>query len=424
MFDKASDFRYVSGEVGDLDLSLDLMPLRTGATAHGGDKQAIIAGKDIAFLYESITERKFAAAIGSADDIVSFSRKLVAPSFPALSTHPAPDPSYRNRLVTYALDESATIPRVVYTDESAGSWSDLIEKASIPRATVQELPTADRIICKDNILAAFNNQAELNRFYTPNLSTVRAVTNMRVDAHDATAWQKESYTDNLYSTSGGEVDPHPRPVTESSIETSVRSEDGEVVMFKSEEHTSYKGHFHRVGYGDPKEGSFTLNEWHSECIDYRASIGYDLYQLSPAVNIAYGAKYRAVFHFTYSQMYSVHGFDNVNKDYTGSSIGYGYIIGDEVAVPEHGVSFVPRSNVFAPEVLSDILRRYRQIDPLINGFLNATNTPRWDELYQSQLSYNQPWITEAGLARSYNESIVIKPLGYIVTLGNHTRWKS
>ena len=419
MFDKASDFRYVFGEVGDLDLSLDLMPLRTGATAHGGDKQAIIAGKDIAFLYESITERKFAAAIGSADDIVSFSRKLVAPSFPDLYSV-----SNRNRLVRYALDESVTIPKVVYTDESVGSWSDLIEKASIPRATVQELPTADRIICKEPVLAAFDNQAKLNRFYTPNLSTVRDATHMRVEANNATAWQKESYTDNLYSTSEGEVNPHPRPVTESSREISVRSEDGEIVMIKREEHTSYKGHFHRTGYGDPKEGSFTRNEWHSECIDYAASIYHDLYTLSLGINIAVGAKYRAVFHFAYSQSYSVSGFDDDSNNYAGSSSGYGYLIGDEVTEPEHSFVYVPRSNVFAPGVLSDILRRYRRIDPLTNGFLDATNTPRWDELYQTQLSYNQPWITAAGLARSYDESVIIKPLGYIVTLGNHTRWKS
>lgn len=423
MLDKESDFRYVSfrndsGELIDLDLSVDLLPLRAD------DEHAILAGKDIAFLYESITERKFAATIGSADDTVSFSRQLVTPSFGALSTLPAPDPGYKNRLATYALDESVTIPKVVYTDESVGSWSDLIEKASIPRVTVQELLIADRIICKDPILAAYDNQAKLNRFYTPNLSTVRDATNMRVEANNATAWQKESYTDNLYSVSGDEVNPHPWPVTESSRETSVRSEDGEIVMIKREERTSYEGHFHRTGYGDPKEGSFTRNVWHSECIDYAASIYYDLYILVVGINIACGAKYRAVFHFAYSQSYYVHGFDDDSKNYAGSSSGYGYLIGDEVTVPEHGASFVPRSNVFAPGVLSDILRRYQKIDPLINGFLNATNTPRWDELYQTQLSYNQPWIIDAGLSRSYDESVIIKPLGYIVTLGNHTRWKS
>lgn len=420
MLDKESDFRYISfrndsGEPIDLDLSVDLLPLRTD------DEHAILAGKDIVFLYESITERKFAAAIGSADDIVSFSRQMVAPSFHGLDVV---SNSNKSPPVRYALDESVDIPKVVYTDVDKGSWEDFIEKASISRVTVKELPSVDRIIRKEPVLAAYDNQAKLNRFYTPNLSTVRDATNMRVEANNATARQKESYTDNLYSVSGDEVNPHPQPVTESSRETSVRSNDGEIVMVKREEHTSYEGRFHQVGYGDPKEGSFTRNVWHSECIDYAAFIYYDLYSLAVGINIACGAKYRAVFHFAYSQSYSVHGFEDDSKDYAGSSSGYGYLIGDEVTVPEHGVSFVPRSNVFDSEVLSDIRRRYQKIDPLINGFLNATNTPRWDELHVTQLSYNQPWINVAKLARSYDESVIIKPLGYIVTLGNHTRWKS
>lgn len=416
MFDKASDFRYVSGEVGDLDLSLDLMPLRTGATAHGGDKQAILAGKDIAFLYESITERKFAAAIGSADDIVSFSRKLVAPSFPDLYSV-----SNRNRLVRYALAESATIPRVVYTDESAGSWSDLIEKASIPRATVQELPIADRIICKDNILAAFNNQAELNRFYTPTLSTVRDVTDMRVDAFEESVQASVAYTESLYPNSENNI--YPPSITASTEAESVRSADGEIVAFKRSERTSYQGIFNRYGHGASPEG-FIKNKWSSRCVNFAAYTEYDLYQLtSAAINIAVGAKYRAVFHFAYSQNYSASGFDDDSKNIAGSSSGYGYLIGDEATVPEYGVSFVRRSNVFTADILLDIRKHYQKIDPISKGFMSTTNAPKWDDL---NVTYPTAatWQEHADFLRNYDDSIVLKPLGYIVTLGNHTRWKS
>ena len=416
MFDKASDFRYVSGEVGDLDLSLDLMPLRTGATAHRGDKQAIIAGKDIAFLYESITERKFAAAIGSADDIVSFSRKLVAPSFPDLYSV-----SNKKRLVRYALAESATIPRVVYTDESVGSWSDLIEKASIPRATVQELPTADRIICKDNILAAFNNQAELNRFYTPTLSTVRDVTDMRVDAFEESVQASVAYTESLYPNSENNI--YPPSITASTEAESVRSADGEIVAFKRSERTSYQGIFNRYGHGASPEG-FIKNKWSSRCINFSAYTEYDLYQLtSAAINIAVSAKYRAVFHFAYSQNYSASGFDDDSKNIAGSSSGYGYLIGDEATVPEYGVSFVRRSNVFTADILLDIRKHYQKIDPISKGFMSTTNAPKWDDL---NVTYPTAatWQEHAGFLRNYDDSIVLKPLGYIVTLGNHTRWKS
>ena len=416
MFEKASDFRYVSGDVGDLDLSIDLMPLRTGATAHGIDKQAILAGKDIAFLYESITERKFAAAIGSADDIVSFSRKLVAPSFPDLYSN-----SNRDRLVRYALAESATIPRVVYTDESVGSWSDLIEKASIPRATVQELPTADRIICKDNILAAFNNQAELNRFYTPTLSTVRDVTDMRVEAFEESVQASVAYTESLYPNSENNI--YPPSITASTEAESVQSADGEIVAFKRRERTSYQGIFNSYGHGASPEG-FIRNRWSSRCVNFAAYTGYNLYQLpAAALNIAVGAKYRAVFHFAYSQSYSVSGFDDDSKNYSGSSIGYGYLIGDEATVPEYGASFVPRSNVFTAEILLDIRKHYQKIDPISEGFMSATNAPRWDDL---KVTYSSAatWQDHAGFVRNYDDSIVIKPLGYIVTLGNHTRWKS
>ena len=420
MLDKESDFRYVSfrndsGELIDLDLSVDLLPLRTD------DEHAILAGKDIAFLYESITERKFAAAIGSADDIVSFSRQMVAPSFPALSTHPAPDPGYRNRLVTYALDESVTIPRVVYTDESAGDWSDFIEKASIPRVTVEELPIVDRIIRKEPVLAVFDNQAKLNRFYTPNLSTVRDVTDMRVEAYEASAQSSEAYTESLYPHSGNNI--YPPSVTASSGAVSVQSEDGEIVAFMRQERTSYQGIFNRYGHGASPEG-FIRNRWSSRCVNFAAYTGYDLYQLSAAaLNIAVGAKYRAVFHFAYSQRYSVSGFENDSKNYAGSSSGYGYLIGDEATVPEYGVSFVPRSNVFTAEILLDIRKHYQKIDPISGGFMSATNAPRWDDL---KVAYSSAatWQDHAGFARNYDDSLILKPLGYIVTLGNHTRWKS
>lgn len=412
MFDKASDFHYVSGDVGDLDLSIDLMPLRTD------DKQAIIAGKDIAFLYESITERKFAAAIGSADDIVSFSRQMVAPSFPALdSPH---TPGGKGRLVTYALDEIVTIPRVVYTDEEIGSWRDLIEKASIPRVTVEELPIVDRIIRKEPVLAAFNNQAKLNRFYTPNLSTVRAVTDMRVEAAKETVQASVAYTESLYPESDGNI--YPPSVTASTEADSVQSADGEIVAFKRSERTSYQGIFNTYGHGANPEG-FIKNRWSSRCITYNASASADLYMLSPGINIAVGAKYRAVFHFAYSQSYGVSGFKDDSKNYAGSSSGYGYLIGDEATVPEYNFLYVPRSNVFTAETLYDIRRHYQKIDPILNGFLSATNAPRWDDL---NVTYPTAatWQSHASFVRNYDDSIVIKPLGYIVTLGNHTRWKS
>lgn len=410
MFDKASDFHYVSGDVGDLDLSIDLMPLRTD------DKQAIIAGKDIAFLYESITERKFAAAIGSADDIVSFSRKLVAPSFVDLYSV-----SNRDRLVRYALDESVTIPRVVYTDKSAGDWPDFIEKASIPRATVQELPTADRIICKDNILAAFNNQAKLNRFYTPNLSTVRAVTDMRVEAYNASTEASVAYTESLYPESDGNI--YPPSVTASTEDASVQVADGEIVVSKRTESTYYNGNFGDGGI--PGTNRFLKNIWSSRCITYNASASNDLYMLSPGINIAVGAKYRAVFHFAYSQSYGVSGFDDDSKNYADSSSGYGYLIGDEATVPEYNFLYVPRSNVFTAETLYDIRKHYQKIDPISNGFMNPTNAPRWDDLFHDPYStYPSYHGVYAHFSRTYDDSIVIKPLGYIVTLGNHTRWKS
>ena len=421
MFDKASDFRYVSfrddsGELIDLNLSVDLLPLRTD------DKHAILAGKDIAFLYESITERKFATARGSADDIVSFSRKLVTPSFPALSTHPAPDPGYRNRLVTYALDESVTIPRVVYTDESAGGWSDFIEKASIPRVTVEELPITDgRAIRKEPVLAAFDNQAKLNRFYTPNLSTVRDVTNMRVEAYNASTEASVAYTESLYPESDGNI--YPPSVTASTEDASVQVADGEIIAFKRRERTYYNGNFGDGGI--PGTNRFLKNIWSSRCITYAANTSYDLYNLSPGINIAVGAKYRAVFHFAYSQSYTVQGFDDESKNYSGDSSGYGYLIGDEATVPEYNFLYVPRSNVFASEVLSDIRRHYQKIDPISNGFMNPTNAPRWDDLFHDPYStYPSYHGVYANFRRNYDDSIVLKPLGYIVTLGNHTRWKS
>ena len=416
MFDKASDFRYVSGDVGDLDLSIDLMPLRTGATAHGVDKQAILAGKDIAFLYESITERKFAAAIGSADDIVSFSRQMVVPSFRGLNVASASD---KSRPARYALDESVAIPRVVYTDKSAGDWSDFIEKASIPRATVQELPTADRIICKDNILAAFNNQAKLNRFYTPNLSTVRAVTDMRVEAYNASTEASVAYTENLYPESDGNI--YPPSVTASTEAASVQVADGEIVVSKRTESTYYNGDFGDGGI--PGTNRFLKNIWSSRCITYNADASLDLYMLSPGINIAVGAKYRAVFHFAYSQSYGVRGFEDDSKNYADSSSGYGYLIGDEATVPEYNFLYVPRSNVFTAEILLDIRKHYQKIDPISNGFLSATNAPRWDDLNVTYPSA-ATWQNHAGFVRNYDDSIVLKPLGYIVTLGNHTRWKS
>ena len=152
----------------------------------------------------------------------------------------------------------------------------------------------------------------------------------------------------------------------------------------------------------------------------------DLYQLpAAALNIAVGAKYRAVFHFAYSQSYSVSGFKDDSKNYADSSSGYGYLIGDEVAVPEYGASFVPRSNVFDGEVLSDIRRRYQKIDPISNGFMDPTNAPRFDDLFQDPYStYPGYHGVYASFHRYYNDSLILKPLGYIVTLGNHTRWKS
>ena len=411
MFDKASDFCYVSGDVGDLDLSIDLMPLRTD------DKQAIIAGKDIAFLYESITERKFAAAIGSADDIISFSRQMVAPSFRGLNVASASD---KSRPARYALDESVAIPRVVYTDKSSGDWSDFIEKASIPRVTVEKLPSDERIIRKEPVLAAFNNQAKLNRFYTPNLSTVRAVTDMRVEAAKETVQASVAYTESLYPESDGNI--YPPSVTASTEAASVQSADGEIVAFKRSERTSYQGIFNTYGHGANPEG-FIKNRWSSRCITYNASASADLYMLSPGINIAVGAKYRAVFHFAYSQSYSVSGFDDKSKNYSGGSSGYGYLIGDEATVPEYNFLYVPRSNVFTAEILLDIRKHYQKIDPISNGFLSATNAPRWDDL---NVTYPPAatWQNHASFVRNYDDSIVIKPLGYIVTLGNHTRWKS
>ena len=419
MLDKESDFHYVSfrndsGELIDLDLSVDLLPLRTD------DEHAILAGKDIAFLYESITERKFAAAIGSADDIVSFSRQMVAPSFPALdSPH---TPGGKGRLVTYALDEIVTIPRVVYTDEEIGSWRDLIEKASIPRVTVEELPIVDRIIRKEPVLAAYDNQAKLNRFYTPNLSTVRAVTDMRVEAYKASAQASVAYTESLYTYKDGNI--YPPSVTASTEDGSVQVEDGEIVAFKRSESTFYNGNFGDGGI--PGANKFLKNIWSSRCITYNAAVSSDLYQLpAAALNIAVGAKYRAVFHFAYSQSYSVSGFKDDSKNYADSSSGYGYLIGDEVAVPEHGSSFVPRSNVFYGEVLSDIRRRYQKIDPISNGFMDPTNAPRFDDLFQDPYStYPGYHGVYASFHRYYNDSLILKPLGYIVTLGSHTRWKS
>lgn len=421
MLDKKSDFCYVSfrndsGEPIDLDLSVDLLPLRTV------DEHAILAGKDIAFLYESITERKFAAAIGSADDIVSFSRRLVAPSFhgfDVVSTSNVSPP------VSYALDESVSIPRVVYTDRKShyGSWDDLFDKASVPRVTVKELPSVDRIIRKKPVLAAFDNQSKLNRFYTPNLSAARDATNMRVNALKESVQVSVADTDSCYPNSENNI--YPPSVTASTDASSVYSEDGEIVALEQYERTSYNGTFNLYGHdGSPK--GFLRNEWHSYCYNFAAKTGYDLYLLAPrSVNIAPpGAKYRAVFYFSYRQSYAVSGFEDSNKNISGSSDGRGYLIGDETTVPEHGIKFVPRSNVFTFGILNDIRKHYQGIDPVSEGFLSATNVPNWYALSPPYPTDGNVWQVIKKFSRRYDASIVLKPMGYIVTLGNHTRWKS
>ena len=92
-------------------------------------------------------------------------------------------------------------------------------------------------------------------------------------------------------------------------------------------------------------------------------------------------------------------------------------------MPEYGVSFVRRSNVFTADILLDIRKHYQKIDPISKGFMSTTNAPKWDDL---NVTYPTAatWQEHAGFLRNYDDSIVLKPLGYIVTLGNHTRWKS
>lgn len=421
MLDKESDFRYVSfrndsGELIDLDLSVDLLPLRAD------DEHAILAGKDIAFLYESMTERKFAAAIGSTDDFVSFSRELVAPSFHGLDVF---SNSNTSPPVRYALDESVFIPRVVYSEryKDSGSWNDLFDKASISSVTVKELPSVDRIICKEPVLAAFDNQAKLNRFYTPNLSTVRAATYMRVEAAKESVQVSVADTDSCYPNSGNNI--YPPSVTASTENSTIHSEDGEIVAFERYENSSYKGHFFPYGFDDATEG-FVENRWRSQCYTFTAGTGYDLYQLSPgAVNIAYGAKYRAVFYFSYYQEYAVYGFKDSTKNISGLIKRGGYLIGDEHTVPEFGVSFASRNYVFTPGILYDIRKHYQKIDPVSEGFLSATNAPDWRDLAATENTPDGSLLpVRKEFTRRYKDRIVLKPMGYIVTLGNHTRWKS
>lgn len=414
MFERASDFHYVSDEVSDLDLSLELMPLRTGVTANGNEKQAIIAGKDLAFLRESITERKFAAAIGSNDDFVSFSRRLDDSPCDAFTSG--------GNLEKYALDESVSIPRVVYSDKRVGLWADLFNKASIPCVAVQQIPTADRVVHRARVLAAFDNQSKLNRFYTPNLSAARAATGMRVGAYDATVQVSVADTDSCYQNSENNI--YPPSVTTSTESNSVRMKDGEIVALKRYESTSYEGVFNLYGHeGTPK--GFVRNEWRSRCYTFAAKTGYDLYLLTPgSVNVAPGAKYRIVFHFEYWQRYGVDGYKDSKKNIAGSRIGFGYIIGDEVTAPKMGITFVPRSNAFTPEILSDIRRHYQGIDPALEGFLDASNVPNWYDLNPPYETDSNVWQVAKEFSRRYEEWIILKPLGYIVTLGNHTRWKS
>ena len=244
---------------------------------------------------------------------------------------------------------------------------------------------------------------------------------MKVDAFEESVQASVAYTESLYPNSENNI--YAPSITASTEAESVRSADGEIVAFKRSERTSYQGIFNRYGYGASPEG-FIKNKWFSRCVTFAAYTEYDLYQLTSAsINIAVGAKYRAVFHFAYSQNYSASGFNNDSKNIAGSSSGYGYLIGDEATVPEYGVSFVPRSNVFTADILLDIRKHYQKIDPISKGFMSTTNAPNWDDL---NVTYPTAatWQEHASFLRNYDDSIVLKPLGYIVTLGNHTRWKS
>jgi len=316
---------------------------------------------------------------------------------------------------SYAIDESSEISSLVETDISVGSWADFILKSGITRTALEPLPSRDGVLRRSVILASFYNQNLLQRFFTANLDRAINVTSLGVGGISGSQNVATAETSSLYPNSGNNI--YPPVVSSESYSETKSSKDGEILAFRMYENTSYNGTFNKYGYGATHEG-FISNKWRSICETLYARTTYDLYQLSAGWYMRPGAKYRVVFHVAYKQSYYRHGLETGNV--FGEKYKYAYIVGAEVTVTS-GLQFVPRSNLFTSNIIDGIRSRFWDFKPTTNGFMSPTNCPLWGELSKT-IPQHATWQMQASLTRNYEETIILKPIGFIVTLGDHTKW--
>lgn len=415
----AEDYYYVDkGSLARIKIDETTLPNRTGSAAF------VVRGEDIAFLGEAVKERENATAEtfdGDKVKVDGVSSSQIAGILTKLNNG-------GRRLHAIAISSSAVLPDLIYGVSGSGDdcttidrYIQLVEAQGISLSvTLDDLVDPGPILESTAILDAFNNEKKLTRF-APRSRELFYVERYLVDRRRETFGRiVESSTDayKLQTDASGHDYPYPNDLDGEYVEDSITEYEDKVTLYMKSETTTYTGRWDLVGR------RLTTNRWNSNMVEEWRHRDINIFRMPSNYYIPDGIRVRPLFRFKYSQRFASTLWKNGESGRTADvedemAVQCGFALGGAMTKSSgwwtlYGTFWYDRIDL----IKSACGRTPR------HSYCRINNLPEWHEMtdvtpgaYINTLDYRD-------FSRSYDERIEAEFIGYIVELGNHTKWWS